>query len=497
MVHAVLKMIARFRMILPGQRIAVACSGGPDSTALLLMLHELSDQLGCAVSVCHFNHCLRAEESEEDERFVRQLATRLQLPLHASRADVRSKAEGAKSNLENTARELRYAFFRSLIEEGLVDRIAVGHTADDQAETVLQRLVRGAGLRGLAGIYPVINGQIIRPLIDVRRNAVLAYLNERKQPWREDSSNLDLRHTRNRIRHQLLPLLADFNPQIVRTLAGTAETTRDEESFWAEYLPPILSQAAQIEGERISLNIELIRRMHPAVSRRVLRCAVGAVAAQKKTPEQLKSPESRIPNAESRTPNPEEIWKEIASLPQTGAADFEHVEQLLHLMNNSQSGTWLPLPGGYVAKREFSHLIIERAAAPKNFQGFEHHFQVPAQIEAPEIGSTFSFEIMGMENAQASYNENVASLLDPGLGGTLLTLRNWRPGDTYKPAGHRTERKLKELFRSQRIPLTQRQGWPVLLSNNRIVWARGLGAAHDFSPPPGSDRALLVIEFRR
>ncbi|MBI2816168.1 MAG: tRNA lysidine(34) synthetase TilS [Acidobacteria bacterium] len=484
MLSAVLKTIAHFCMIAPGQRVAVACSGGPDSTALLLVLYELSDQLGCALSVCHLNHCLRAEESDEDESFVRQLSERLQLPLHASRADVRSKAGSAKSNLESTARKIRYEFFRSLIDEGRADRVAVGHTADDQAETVLQRLLRGAGLRGLAGIYPVVENRIIRPLIEVRRSAVLAYLNERQQPWREDSSNLDLRRTRNRIRHQLVPMLSEFNPQIVRTLAGTAETARDEESFWAEYLPPILSQAAQVEGERISLNIQLMCRMHPAVRRRLLRCAIAAALY--------------LPRLKCSLPeDSDKRWQELARLPQTGAADFEHIEQLLHLMSESQSGSWLPLPGGYVAKREFSHLIIEKAAAPKKFQGFEHHFHVPARIEAPEIGSTFSFEIMDMENAQARYNQSVVSLLDPGLGGTMLTLRNWRPGDLYKPAGHRTERKLKEFFRSQRIPLTQRQGWPVLLWNGRIVWTRGLGAADDFSPPPGSDRALLVMEFRR
>ena len=176
---AVRQTIHRYGMILPGERVAVACSGGPDSTALLLILRELADELGCTLAVCHFNHRLRGEESEQDEQFVRQLAERCDLPCQVQQADVRHCATSRRANLEDTARTLRYEFFRSLTDSGAAGRIAVGHTADDQAETVLHRLLRGAGGRGLAGIHPVVGKRIIRPLIELRRQALIEWLDRK------------------------------------------------------------------------------------------------------------------------------------------------------------------------------------------------------------------------------------------------------------------------------------------------------------------------------
>ena len=278
MLQNVAKTITGHRMISPGQRVAVACSGGPDSTALLLVLQELAPKLGCTLSVCHFNHRLRGDESQQDERFVRSLADGLGIAFDCARADVRGSAAKARANLEAKARELRYRFFRSLIEARKADRIAVGHTADDQAETVLHRFLRGSGTRGLAGIYPVAEAGIVRPLIEVRRQAVVQWLQARGQSWREDESNRDLRLTRNRIRHELLPILSGYNPRIVETLAGTGVIARDEESFWERFLPEVLAGAARVEAGRVVLEITALRELQPAVARRVLRWALGAAA---------------------------------------------------------------------------------------------------------------------------------------------------------------------------------------------------------------------------
>lgn len=213
-------------MLQPGDRLGIAVSGGADSMALLRLLLELRSELGIILSVIHLNHKLRGRESDEDEAFVAELARTHKLEFHCASADVRAEAGLRGDSLESTARELRYAFFQQLVTpnaEGLsrLDKIATAHTLDDQAETVLMRVLRGTGTRGLAGIYPIVEleeddavvGQVLRPLLETKRSELIAYLQDLAQGWREDSSNRDLKFTRNRVRALLLPTLErDFNP---------------------------------------------------------------------------------------------------------------------------------------------------------------------------------------------------------------------------------------------------------------------------------------------
>lgn len=464
-------------MISPGQRVAVACSGGPDSTALLLLLHELSERLGCTLSVAHVNHRLRAEQSDADEQFVQRLAEWLQLPSYVQQIDVRPRAKQARANLEEKARELRYEFLLSLIKAGQADRLALGHTADDQAETVLFRLLRGAGTRGLAGIYPVVADKIIRPLLEVRRQAVLDWLQEHQQLWQEDSTNQDLRYTRNRIRHQLLPSLAEFNPRIVETLAETATLARDEEAFWREYLQPILTRALHTEPGKVLVDIPSLHGMPAAVARRVLRYAIGKAA-------QLSPPEP--PEKTERTEFP---GRESASL-----ADFGQIQQLLALALVGQSGATLFLPRKIKARKEFRHLILQAEELPRELQGFYCQFQVPALVEVPVLSTLFTFEFVPLVLGQARYNQEGYNLLDRGVAKNPLVLRNWHPGDAYQPKGHRRRRKLKELFQRDRIPVRERECWPVIVAEDQIVWARKWGVAVSFSPAARSTEAVLIQE---
>ena len=482
MLEQVLKTIARFRMISPGQRIAVACSGGPDSTALLLILQELSRRLGCTLSVCHLNHRLRGEESDKDARFVQELADRLSVPLHIQQADVQGSARATHSNLEAKARELRYGFFRSLVAANKADRIAVGHTADDQAETVIHRLLRGAGTRGLAGIYPVVDDQIVRPLIETRRSTLIEWLQARQQPWREDLSNRDLRLTRNRIRHQLLPALSEFNPRIMETLGDTAEIARDEEAFWRDYLPVILSRTAKTEKEKVLIDIERLREAPPAAARRVLRWAIGRVAA---------SSCASLPIHEIGDDGFQTSRFRFESI------DFKHIQRIVHLAYDGTSGSAISLPQKIGVRKEFSHLIFEKAESPLGeFQGFSFRIRAPGTVEVPEIGSSFCFELVPFSPGQPRYNRKGSPLLDLRLAAISLTLRNWRPGDGYIPKGHRRRKKLKELSQRNRISASEREGWPVVLADNEIVWARGLEVAEAFYPNPGSTQAILIEERR-
>jgi tRNA(Ile)-lysidine synthase len=291
----------------PGDRVAVAISGGADSTALLLLVHASNtlpkNALGIGLSAVHINHTLRAEEAEADQRFVEDLCNRLAIPLHLHRADTRAYAAQHKQTLEEAARNLRYAFFAELFAQGKIDKILTAHTLDDQAETVLMKLLRGAWLEGLSAISPVLelgtlpgsSGKILRPLLNTRRDDLRAYLRERNQPWREDSSNSDESFTRNRIRHTVLPVLRQENPSIDQTLANLAELAREEESRWSVELKKLLPQlilpgkpvrgggranSTQIGEQTLAIEIDRLKTLDPALRRRVVRAAARQIGAR-------------------------------------------------------------------------------------------------------------------------------------------------------------------------------------------------------------------------
>ena len=220
----------------PGQRIAVAVSGGADSVALFRRLLEERQALGIVLSVVHVHHGIR-EAAEEEAAFVAGLAAAHDLPFHLYRTDAPAAAAALHESLEEAARNLRYGFFHQLMVDGVVDAVATAHTLDDQAETVLQKILRGAWTEGLSGIHPVVTmepGAILRPFLENNHAAIEEWLRSLPQPWREDSSNQELAHTRNRIRWQLLPLLRTFNPQIAGQLARLATISADEEAYWQE-----------------------------------------------------------------------------------------------------------------------------------------------------------------------------------------------------------------------------------------------------------------------
>src|SRR5580704_15955569 len=218
-------------MLRAGERVGVGVSGGADSVGLLLLLLELRDELGIVLSVAHLNHQLRRAFSDGDEKFVAKLAAKHELVFHAKSVDVAAKAKRERANLEDAARRARYDFFSRLVADGKVHRVAVAHTADDQAETVLAHILRGTGLAGLGGIHPR-TGSVVRPLLGVRRAELRTYLRAKKQNWREDATNQDTARMRARIRKKLLPLLEkQFQSGVVGHLASLAEFAREDEEF--------------------------------------------------------------------------------------------------------------------------------------------------------------------------------------------------------------------------------------------------------------------------
>ncbi len=292
----------------PGDRICAAVSGGADSVALLLALHAANrqsrDSLGAVLSTVHVHHNLRGAEADADATFVADLCARLEVPLHLRNVDVPAHIGSTGETLEEAARNLRYAAFHDLFRDGLCDSVLTAHTLDDQAETVLMKLLRGAWTDGLSGIHPILPvtdatgkavGKILRPLLCVRRAEIEAFLRDGGQPWREDSSNADLVHTRNRIRHELLPLMRTYNPNLDQALANMAELAREEEVRWqvelARLLPQILLPGKPVRGggravspatggAAVAIEIDRLRGFDPALRRRVLRGAARQLGAR-------------------------------------------------------------------------------------------------------------------------------------------------------------------------------------------------------------------------
>jgi tRNA(Ile)-lysidine synthase len=293
--------------IKPGDRICVAISGGADSVALLLTLHAANsakrESLGVGLSAVHINHHLRGEESNADQRFVEDLCIGLDIPIHLHQANVpqriiETRADGNPETIEEAARNARYEFFTTLLTSGHAGSILTAHTLDDQAETVLMKLLRGAWTEGLSAIHPVLTlakGKILRPFLQTRRANIESFLNSINQTWREDSTNTDTAFTRNKIRHELLPQLRAFNPNLDQTLANLAELAREEEARWqtelTRILPQLLLPGKPVRGggravstapgeSAVSIELDRLRALDPALRRRVLRAAARQLGAR-------------------------------------------------------------------------------------------------------------------------------------------------------------------------------------------------------------------------
>lgn len=461
MLDHVLHIIRERGLLRAGDRVAVAVSGGADSVAMLRILLKLRAELGIVLAVGHYNHCLRGDDSDADEHFVAELARQHELPFFTGRGDVREHAVANKMGIEHAAHELRYRWLIELARQQRLEVVATAHTADDQAETVLMKFLRGAGTRGLAGIHPILRRdgvRIVRPLLEVARNEVERYLASLAQPWREDQSNRELRLTRNRIRHELLPLLErDYNPNLRTLLNETAEVAVAEEEYWQHKAESYLDYWHQEPGrlklyEMMCLPAGLLTES-VAMQRRVLKC-----------------------------------FLESRGL----ATDFHHVE----LVRRCALGETprVGLPGGWLAEREGIWLELDPPAAQASelVNRFEHFLPIPGKCVIPEAGLTLQATIV---SAEVAVNEEPGSLLRRVRYVQRLTIRNWQPGDRFRPAHSASEEKLKRLFSEKHVPPDQRLLWPVALSDSHIVWVRGFPVAHDYAWSRGAGTAFRIDVF--
>src|ERR1700719_1392656 len=491
----VLDFIRQSRMASAGDRVGVAVSGGADSVALLRLLESLRDELGVTLLVIHFDHMLRGADSDHDASFVEKLARARGLEFVSTREDVRAAATLNTSNIEETARHLRYGFFERILASQKATCIAVAHTADDQAETVLGHIVRGTGLTGLASIYPIVDspsgGTIVRPLLHIRRQELREYLHLRAQEWREDASNADQTRLRARIRAQLLPTLErDFSPSVVQHLGDLARFAREEESFWLALVEDRLAKYATITSNSHS---------HKTLS-------IGA--------RDLLSPLAFVDNGEQAALESTRVLSErlIRRLYEKVRGDrrelsARHVDQVIRLAAQSTSGKRLRLPGKIAAERIFDDIVFSRveqqdrsAFAPETKiepPAYQYVVNLPDRgvttVAVPELSTCFRLKIVDWPLGESDTKTD-SGALDAGALRSPLLLRRSRPGDAYRPRGHRQNRKLKQMFQVERVPRHQRIRWPVLESAGQVIWARGMAPAQEFCVRKGTRVGLLIEE---
>jgi tRNA(Ile)-lysidine synthase len=448
----VLRTVSRYKMLAEAARAGVAVSGGADSVALLHILVRLAGPRRWALEVLHFDHGLRGEESDGDRRFVEEMAARLGLPCHVEGANVRVAAMGA--NLEQTARQMRYRFFKEVRERRGLDVVATGHTASDQAETVLMRVLRGAAAESLAGIRPVNDGWIVRPLIEATRENVRGWLRAEGLEWREDSSNIDSCYDRNRMRHELLPLLRrEWNPAVEEALARMATAFARDEEYWETQVEAVWAAAAARSRFGVVVDLQALGEAHAALQVRVWKraCAEAAGAAPR--------------------------------------IEGEHLEALLKLARQRAGAGKLSLPGVRVW-RSFHQVLIH--PADRTFEqrpGVE--LGVPGEAVLEEAGARI--RLRRAEPGAEAYN-GISERLGGAVAEGPFMLRTWQDGDAYRPRGSRERRTIQALLQNCRVPAWERCRWPVLEWRGRVVWTRQFGVAAEFAAEDGGEFPIEILE---
>ena len=477
--------------------MGVGVSGGADSVALLMLLLELREKLGIVVSVTHLNHKLRAQASETDEKFVAGMAAKHGLAFHAESVDVAARAKREKANLEDAGRRARYESFARLVAEGKVDRVAVAHTADDQAETVLAHILRGTGLAGLGGIHPTTEC-VVRPLLGVRRAELRSYLRARKQKWCEDATNQDTERTRARIRKKLLPLLEkQFQSSVVGHLCSLAEFAREDEKF-----------------------LELLAREHCAeLARRTkidgrisVRDLLQPIKGQKLYTEGTEGIEDT--EKKNQAALTKRMLRRLIEERKSGTAQItgQHIAAVLELARNGENGKAVQLPCGVDVRRDQNDLVfctnslrpalrtsgkrekLKSSAAEYEYKiDFTNTRNGDVILPVPQAQCVFRLRVIDWP-AQRGETRESGAVLDRDRLRLPLVLRNWRFGDKLQPAGHQKAHKLKRLLNEKRISRWERDGWPVLTSGGVLVWARGFPLAAEFAANEGTRTGILIAE---
>lgn len=467
------RTIATYAMFEPGDSVLVCVSGGPDSTALLYALLDLSAELSLTLSIAHFNHAIRTEEADKEAGFVKSLAKKLDIPFYVKKENVLRFKKISRLSLEEAARELRYKFFFDLADKKGFTKIALGHHSDDNAEQVLINLIRGSGLTGLSGIPAKRQNIIVRPLIHSSRDEIEEFIRKRDIRHVLDSSNQDKRYLRNRIRHHLLPTLKDsYNPGIKQNLNRLAHIITDEEAWILGYVKTEFDRHAIIgKDNSLFLNTAWMKDIPIALRRRILRHAIYIIKGDLR----------RI--------------------------GFDHIDAALEIVSYKSGCKRMDLPDGVRVERISDLIKIfqhgkknkkgrarhkEQEAIPFHYNFFTSGFK-PGEFAIHEIGVTLSFSMLdpGLAPDLSSSPSGVA-YLDMDRVDFPITVRNVMPGDRFSPMGMTGSQKIKKFFINNKVAKHNRLFCPVLVSKKKIIWLAGHRISEYVKVTPDTAKILKI-----
>ncbi|NOS79086.1 MAG: tRNA lysidine(34) synthetase TilS [Nitrospira sp.] len=461
LLHRVVKTVRARGLFEPGHHLLVAVSGGPDSVALLMLLHRLIPRWRLRLTAVHFNYGLRGHESDEDQAFVTSLCDLLEVSLRCVSLDARTRPQ--RVSLQAQARDVRYRAMTRLAEDVGADRIVVGHTADDQAETILLWMLRGAGITGLAGMPVQRDGMIIRPLYEVRRREVLDFLSATGQVYRQDSSNAKPIYARNRIRHQLLPVLSQIAPAAVDALCRMGDLCREDDRYLEDQTVRVWASLVQPDGGGgYSIDRLCFQTQPLALQRRLLR----------------------------------EVFRRMHS--SRRAASLATVEAVRRLLSSKREGARRCAGGVHVQVAQ-SALLVQSAkvvALPQasTVVGERQLVQIPSVVEWAGTRQRIRVQEGTRESArQLSASRGWVMVVDADLVSYPLHIRPWKAGDRFIPSGMKgRSKKLQDYFVDLKIPMSQRGGIPIMDSPQGIVGVLGFRQDERFQVSDRTRRCLVV-----
>lgn len=434
-------------MVAGAKLVLAAVSGGPDSVCMLHLLRSLSDRYGFKLAVAHMNHGFRPESASEAV-FVREIAEGFGLPCVVEEAHLGERLAGLPVNCQDEARKVRYDFLERAADEIGADRIAVGHNADDQAETWIMRVIRGAGAKGLSAIPPV-RGRIIRPLLDITREEIMEYLSENGIGYVTDKSNLKTVYLRNSLRMRLMPMVKEYNPEAVTALVHSAEILRQEDNLLDSLANDALSRISAEKDGLLRIDAAGFCALHEALKRRVVRLACARTKGD------------------------------------TLGLSYGHVIDAVRLLTGSGTGKGIDLPGGVRVETGYGEVVFRReSAAP---EGFRVELHIPGTARVPS--GTITAEVCS--GALSGHGGSVAFIDMERLTGPLF-VRNREDGDLFHPAGMDGRKKLKEYFIDKKVPRGERGRVPIVVCGDDIVWVAGFRADGRFAARQGAPHVVRL-----
>jgi tRNA(Ile)-lysidine synthase len=446
--------IGRFNILQKGDKVIVACSGGPDSVVLLHLLNQIKGKYDLKLIVAHVNHELRGKESDEDERFVKRLAQKLKLSFHTGSFDVARIARKKKLSIEEAAREVRYEYLDRLAQRLKATKIALGHNADDQAETVLMRLIRGTGALGLTGMS-IVRGKIIRPLLQIKREEIEEFLKVQNLDSRIDSSNLRQDYLRNRIRLELLPhLKRNYNPKIIDALNRTASILSAQENYLEKETLKEFGKVAKAQKEKISLDLDKLFSYDIFLQREMFRLVFERLGGGR--------------------------FK----------ASFNLVERVLSLAKQKKAGRRVFLNKDVLAEISARHLNFYKVKKTEKDQPLIF----PGIVESRRFGIRLDSEIVKRKNLKEKpySKDEMTAFLDWDELKPPFILRNPRAGDRFSPLGMEGTRSLKDFLTDLKIPRYEKERALVLTSSGRIVWVLGFRIGDEFKVRKTTENILKI-----